>query len=137
MKKLLLFFIAILTYANGFCNSSIAVDSLANEINGTCPIKWEYNCTINSVEFTGYTISIKMDYKDVNGDFFTTFYDNAHNNRQQWISSLYNISPEWKQLFDQCAVDSKTLTLLIYSTGGAFSIKIFPEQIKNMKSYNQ
>lgn len=135
MKKLLLFFIVISTYCMGFCSTSNAIDSLVNVINGTSPIKWEYNCVIKSIKFTGYTVSIKMDYNDVNGDFFTKFRDNAYSNREEWIASLYKISPEWQQLFDQCVADSKTLTLLIFSTeGGAFSIKIFPEQIIKMKS---
>ena len=133
MKKLLIFFVVFLTYSVGFCSTFNAIDSLANVINGTSPIKWEYNCVIKSVKFTGNTVSIKMDYTDANGDFFTKFRDNARNNREEWIASLYNISPDWQQLLNQCVVDSKTITLLIYSTGGAFSIKIFPEQIANMK----
>ena len=133
MKNLLLFiFISIFT--KGFCSTSNTIDSIVNVINGTSPIKWEHNCVIKSIKFTGYTVSIKMDYNDENGDFFTKFRDNAHNNREEWIASLYKISQEWQQLFDQCVAESKTLTLLIYSTGsGAFSIKIFPEQIINMK----
>ena len=72
MKKLLLFIILFLTYATGFCNPTESIDSLVTEINATCPIKWEYNCTINSVK-NNVTVSIRMDYKDENGDFFTTF----------------------------------------------------------------
>ena len=133
MKKLLLFIILFLTYATGFCNPSESIDSLVTEINATCPIKWEYNCTINSVK-NNVTVSIRMDYKDEKGDFFTTFQDHAKNNREEWITRLYKISPEWRKLFNQCVTESKTITLLIYSTGGAFSIKIFPEQIEKMKS---
>lgn len=134
MKKLIIFFGVFLTYSVGFCSTSNAIDSLANVINCTSPIKWEYNCAIKSVKFTENTVSIKMDYSDVNGDFFTKFRENARNNREEWIASLYNISPDWQLLFDECVADSKTITLLIYSAGGAFPIKIFPEQIVNMKS---
>lgn len=135
MKKLLMLLIAILTYTNGFCSSSSSIDSLANEINSTCPIKWEYNCVIKSLEFTGFTVAVKIDYDNVNGDFFTKFRDNARNNRQEWIATLYKISPKWQQLFDECDANSITFTLIIFSSsGGGFSIKVFPEQIRKMKA---
>lgn len=134
MKKLILFLAAILAYTNAFCVSSETIDSLVCDISRSCPIEWKYDCTIKSIKFTGSTVSIKMDYNDVNGDFFTTFRDNAHNNRREWIDSLYRISPKWQQLFDECAAKEIRFTLLIYSSIGAFSILIFPEQIKELKT---
>ncbi|MDE5804958.1 MAG: hypothetical protein K2H58_01655 [Paramuribaculum sp.] len=134
MKRSFLLFILFLTYSMGLAGNPTSIDSLANTINDTCPIEWEYNCVIKSVDSKVSSISIKMDYNDANGDFFTKLRENARNNREEWIYRLYMISPEWQRLFNQCVADSTNITLLIFSSGGAFSIKIFPAQIVDMKS---
>ena len=137
MKKILVLLAVLLKCLTGFCDNPPSLNTLADEINETCPISWEYECTITSISYTGSTVSIKMDYNNKKGDFFTTFRDEARANKEEWLRSMYKISPQWKDLLNESLAKEITLTLIIYSTQGGlqggFSLKVFLEQIQKVK----
>lgn len=133
MKKLFILLACLITCSTGFCESTSPIYTMVDNINETCPINWDYGCTINSISYTGSTVSIRMDYNDKTGDFFTTFRDDARKNKEEWLLSLYNISSQWKNLLDESLANEITLTLIIYSPQGGFSLKMFPEQIQKVK----
>ena len=133
MKKLLFILTVILSYSTGFCDNPSNINTLVDEINESCPINWDYDCTINEVKFNGYTVSIRMDYGNKKGDFFTTFREDARKNMDQWILSLYKISPVWEKLMNESVANKIHLTLIAYTPNGGVSLKIFPEQIQKVK----
>ena len=125
--------VCLLTYSTGFCESTSPIYAMVDNINETCPINWDYGCTINSISFSGSTVAIRMDYNDKTGDFSTTFRDEVRKNKDKWVLSMYKISSQWKNLLDECLANEITLTVLIYSQQGGFSLKVFPEQIQKVQ----